>query len=217
MIASLAGLFLGIVTEGNVTLFAIALFAVLAGLTAYFFVSFWKVNQKNDVSPYTGMPLRYAKELPYATRDKLMRVLREWEDVDNRVFDLDHTVFCRETGRIFPNCVTWTGAIKVDWTFLTKRYRGHFVSWGSLGEEKRKEILKTHQSLLGFQTELSSKTPAPRLVEEKFALTKPGPLYVDPDTHVVVGWKIVPETDLEVLVVQRPLVVTLINVEKKST
>jgi hypothetical protein len=48
--------------------------------------------------------------------------------------------------------------------------------------------------------------PQPTLIEAKYAFTKPGPLYVDISTNVLVGWQIVPDTELEVLVVQKPLI-----------
>ena len=35
-------------------------------------------------------------------------------------------------------------------------------------------------------------------------MTRPGPLYVDIETKVLLGWKVVPGTDLEVLIVQKP-------------
>ncbi len=65
-------------------------------------------------------------------------------------------------------------------------------------------MIDRHESLEGFQIELSSKTANPRAIEPQYALAQPGPLYVDIDSLVLVGWKSVPYTDLEVLIVQRP-------------
>ena len=56
----------------------------------------------------------------------------------------------------------------------------------------------------GFQTEYSSQISAPSKVEPFYAMTTPGPLYVDLDTKVLLGWKSVPLTDLEIMVVQKP-------------
>ena len=65
-------------------------------------------------------------------------------EYDNSIFDFGKAAFCRETGRIFPNVVTWYGTIKVDWTFLNKRYPGNYVSWGSLSEYQQEMIRSAH-------------------------------------------------------------------------
>lgn len=207
---------LALITDRDIAMFSLLLFGILAGLVAYFFVSFWKSNRRMDVSPYTGLPLRSASELTYATKDKLSRYLQGLKDFENRDIDLDRAAFCRETGRIFPECVTWTGAIKIDWTFIAKRFKGDFVSWGSLSAEKKREVRDAHGSLEGFQTEFSSKIPSPRLVEESLAVAKPGPLYVDPETKILMGWKEVPGTGVEVLFVQKPIKVKLLNIKDKT-
>lgn len=120
------------------------------------------------------------------------------------MFDFEKAALCRETGRIFPNAVSWLGIIKVDWTFLNKRYPGNYVSWGSLSDSQQEMIRSYHHSLEDFQTEISCKEPAPSKVDPESAASIPGPLYVDLDTKVLLGWKSVPLTDLEVLVVQKP-------------
>lgn len=124
---------------------------------------------------------------------------------DNRPFAIAKASYCRETGRIFPDSITWYGAIKVDWSFISKRYPGNFVSWGSLTRETKREITECHTPFIGYQTEESSPTASPRLVEPQYALTTPGPFYVDVATKVVMGWKVVPNTSLEVLIVQHPV------------
>jgi hypothetical protein len=92
----------------------------------------------------------------------------------------------------------------VDWNFLQKRYPGKYVSWGSLTEDQKKEVREQHVSLEGFQTEFSCPEPMPRAIEPKYAFIKPGPLYVDIDHKVLLGWKEVPGTEMEVLIVQKP-------------
>lgn len=208
--------FLSVVTTGDIALFSLVLFLVLAGLVAYFIIAFWRGRGRQDVSPYSGMPLRFATELPYATRDRVNNYIKELHDFDNPIIDWDKAAFCRETGRIFSNCVTWSGNIQLNWTFLNSRFRGQFVSWGSLSEGLKKEILKAHGSLVGFQTMHSSLNPAPRMIEEEYALEKPGPLYVDPESKIVMGWKEVPDTALEILIVKKPQVIQLINIEQTS-
>ncbi|QLH35517.1 MAG: hypothetical protein HWD61_04665 [Parachlamydiaceae bacterium] len=87
---------------------------------------------------------------------------------------------------------------------MQKRYPGKYVSWGSLSDEQKEIIRLSHHSLEGFQTEYSSSIPAPSQIEPMYANAVPGPLYVDLDTQILLGWKQVPLTDLEVLVVQNP-------------
>ena len=125
-------------------------------------------------------------------------------EYDNKFFDLNKAAICRTTGRIFPDSVTWYGAVEVDWNFLQKRYRGEYVSWGSLTEEQKTIIKERHLSLEGFQTKFSSPNPSPRFIEPEYAYTIPGPLYVDIRTGILLGWKCVPDTELEVLIVQKP-------------
>lgn len=165
----------------------------------------WRFTQRpHSVSPYTGLPLRRASELSYYSAEKIAHYLLELSQYDNRPFKLNRAALCRETGRIFQNCVTWYDIIDVDWHFLHKRYPGSYVSWGSLSKELREVILQSHGSLEGFQTEVSSSQPSARAIEPEYAYAKPGPLYVDPETKILLGWKLVPGTHLEVLIVQKP-------------
>jgi hypothetical protein len=157
------------------------------------------------ISPYTGIPLRRATDLTYFAAERVLRFLYEFQQYDNRIFKLSRAAYCRETGRIFTNCVTWLDTVKVDWTFLQKRYPGSYVSWGSLNKDQQQAVRDAHESLEGFQTEISSPTPSPRGIEPEYAYTKPGPLYVDIETKVLLGWMVVPSTDLEVLIVQKPV------------
>lgn len=161
-------------------------------------------RREASLSPYTGLPLRRATGLSYLARERVYRVLHQLNQYDNRLFDLRKAALCRETGRIFPNCVTWYDTIKLDWTFLQKRFPGHFVSWGSLNSDQQAAIKNVHQDMKGFQTMFSCPEPSPRLVDERYVYEKPGPLYVDVNTGTLVGWKCVPDTDLEILIVQKP-------------
>lgn len=173
-------------------------------LFALFWIGWKFTKRSHSVSPYTGIPLRRTSELSYYSAEKVLRFLFDLKQYDNRIFKLSRAAFCRETGRIFIDSVTWLDTINVDWTFLQKRYPGHYVSWGSLSKELKESILAFHPSLEGFQTEHSSPSPAPRAIEPEYIYTKPGPLYVDLDTNVLLGWKQVPGTELEVLIVQQP-------------
>ena len=173
------------------------------------FVVFWFTYKFSDraqgVSPYTGLPLRRATSLSFYSAEKVLHYLYDYQQFDNRIFKLSRAAFCRETGRIFTSCISWLDTVHVDWNFLQKRHPGNYVSWGSLNPDQKKAIRDSHDSLDGFQTDESSPTPSPRAVEPEYAYTKPGPLYVDLYTRVLMGWKVVPDTELEVLIVQKPI------------
>lgn len=191
---------------GEISVFLLA--ALILTLFILLIIGFWigwRLSQRShSVSPYTGVPLRRAIEIPYSSAEKILGFLYDHQQYDNRIFKLRRAAFCRETGRIFQNCVSWFDTINVDWTFLQKRYPGHYVSWGSLSKEQQEEIRKEHSTLEGFQTEQSSPLPAPRAIQSEFAYTKPGPLYVDLDSKILLGWKEVPGTEFEVLIIQKP-------------
>lgn len=155
-------------------------------------------------SPYSDLPLRFASDISYAAIGKLFLFLRGFHQYDNRMCNIQRVAICRETGRVFFDALDWAGRVHLDWNFLSKRYPGTYVSWGSLSYNQQEAVRKAHQTLTGFQIKESSPHPSPRMIERKFALTKPGPLYVDLSTFVLLGWKSVPGTDLEVLIVQKP-------------
>lgn len=155
-------------------------------------------------SPYSEMPLRSSSELSYSAIGKIFLYLTRQRQYDNRMFDIHRALVCRETRRVFPNAMDWFGRVKLDWTFLQKRYPGNWVSWGSLTARQQQAIRQMHGTLDGFQTEFSSPDPSPRATERQYALSVPGPLYVDLNTLILLGWKTVPGTDLEVLIVQKP-------------
>jgi len=178
---------------------------VLMALIA-FLGSIWPLKRRVPTSPYSNMPMRRANTLRYTTQYLVKRYLKEMEDFDNRQFNLNRAAVCRETGRIFPNAVNWTGKIHVDWNFLQKRMPGSWVSYGSLPGDRRQDLWDKHGTLEGFQTEFSSANPLPQDVEEELNPIKPGPLYVNLENNLVMGWKIVPGTEVEVLVVKRPII-----------
>lgn len=192
--------------EGQwVVMLAAVIFIAFFFLIALFWFG-WRMTQRShSVSPYTGVPLRRTTEISYYSAERILKYLYDLHQYDNRIFKLKRAAFCRETGRIFQDCITWYDVILVDWNFLTKRHSGHYVSWGSLPKESQDAIRDAHASLEGFQTEESSPTPAPRMIEPEYAYTKPGPLYVDPETKTLLGWKRVPGTEFEVLIIQKPI------------
>lgn len=150
------------------------------------------------------MPLRNASDLPYESARKILQFLYDKHEYDNRIFDIKKAAFCRETGRIFPNSVTWLNTINVDWTFLKKRYPGNYVSWGSLTASQQEAIKNAHKSIEAYQTLHSSSKTAPSEIEAEYAFAKPGPLYVDIETKTLLGWQCVPDSQFEVLILQKP-------------
>src|SRR5690606_38458979 len=107
-------------------------------------------------------------------------------------------------GRVFPDSISFLGKGQVGWDFLRKRHQGNWVSWGSLSKDHQREIEEAHSSLEGFQTDISSPHARPRDIGPDYVFAKPGPLYVDIETKELLGWKEVPNTRLEVLIVQKP-------------
>lgn len=174
-------------------------------ICGFFFFSWWRKNQLPSLCPYTKTPLRRATDLSFDSRERTARFLKAFNQFDNPPINFWYASFCRDTGRVFQNCMSWTGAIRVDWTFLQNRCPGNYASWGSLAEDQKRDIAEAHGSLEGFQTELSSSQISPRSIEAIYINTKPGPLYVDLYTKVLIGWQEVPGTDLEVLIVQKPI------------
>ncbi|WP_068467845.1 hypothetical protein [Candidatus Protochlamydia phocaeensis] len=191
--------------SGWVMLLSITIILTFCLLFFAFWFGWWISQRGQGVSPYTGLPLRRATDLSYFAAERVLRFMYNFRQYDNRIFKLKRAAFCRETGRIFTNCVTWMETVKVDWTFLQKRYPGNYVSWGSLNDDQQRAIRDAHDSLEGFQTDFSSPSPSPRAIEPEYIYVKPGPLYVDIETKVLLGWKIVPGTELEVLIVQKPV------------
>lgn len=190
--------------ESNVVLFALLILGAFLGLFVFFLIGWRLSHGKAALSPYTGQPLRRGEDLSYYSMERVLRYLYSLRDYHNQIFTFRRSAFCRETGRIFPNCINRFGFMRVDWSFLQQRYPGTFVSWGSLSSEQQAAIRDMHDSLEGFQTEHSSTQSQPKSVEPAYAFMKPGPLYVDINSFVLVGWKNVPDTNLEVLMVQRP-------------
>lgn len=195
---------LAAITESQMIAFSIAILVIFVILFATFWISHKIMNQPPSNCPYTGRPLRRAEDLGYWEKERILRYLFTMREYHNRIFDIDRAAFCRETGRVFPDAVTWYGVVRVDWSFLQKRYPGHWVSWGSLTDLQRHAILEAHHKIEGYQMIYSSSDPNPRAITPEYAFTKPGPLYVDLETKTLLGWKIIPNSDFEVMVVQKP-------------
>ena len=187
------------------TLLIFTILVLVLGLCiAAIWIGWWMQNRGRTLSPYTGLPLRKTTELSYSSLAKVHNYLTSYLQYDNRMFIIRRASYCRDTGRIFPDSVTWFGEIKMNWGFLRKRYPGNWISWGSLNKDQQDAVRAFHETLADFQTEFSCPEPAPRYIDDKFVYSKPGPLYVDLDSKTLLGWKSIPDSDLEVLIVQKP-------------
>jgi hypothetical protein len=195
--------FLAVGSE-DIIIFSVLIALVLIAFFAMFFLAIRREWKGENLCPYTRKPLRYATDLSYANMEKILRFLYERDDPLNPFIDFTKAVYCRETGRIFSDGIDMFGRISVDWSFIKKRAYGNFVSWGSLTEVQRIAIKDCHNSIEQFEWLHSCSDPDPSKVTNEFVYRKPGPLYVDKDTKVLLGWQIVPDTELEVLVLQTP-------------
>lgn len=195
---------IAVITEAQIIFFSLSILVVVILTVIFTFSGYRLINRPPSNSPYVKIPLRKGSDLPSDSIEKILRYLYHLHQYDNRMFDLNKAAYCRETGRVFPNAVNWYGQIKVDWTFLQKRFPGTYVSWGSLSLQQQLYIREQHDVIEGYNTRISSPNPSPRQIELEYALAKPGPLYVDLETNILLGWKNVPDTMFEVLIVQKP-------------
>lgn len=177
-------------------------------ITLVWFATFMG-TKRGSTSPYTKQPLLLGVDIAVSLQRHIEGFLLSLPQPENDLFEFSKAAVCNQTGRIFPNCVTPGEVIHLKWNFLQKRYPGRYVSWGSLNETQKAIIRTCHQSMEGFQVDISSSRPLPQEIEPYYAMIKPGPLYVDMSTKILLGWQIVPGTDFEVLVVQKPIIETL--------
>lgn len=184
-------------------LFVLVLVASLLILVGWA-LGWWFTHRSGSVSVYGGGPLRRGNELSYSAVSHVETFLQGLDLEVNPPFDLGKAAVCAKTGRIFPDALTETEVAKVGWGFLRRYYRGSLVSWGSLSDQQQQRIRDLHGTLKGYQWEYSSLKERPQDIEWEFQLLKPGPLYVDPRTGILLGWRSVPGTDLELMVMQKP-------------
>lgn len=193
-----------VVGGGAITVILSILAVILFVLSSLLWLGWKKEGRRGDVCPYSGKPMRLGMDVARSIAGFVQAFLSEQQKPDNPPIDFVRAAYCPETGRIFPECVSSNEQVVLSWNFIQKRCRGTFVSWGSLSPEEQGVVKLLHDSLEGFQTESSSKISQPERVEETYALCSPGPLYIDRSTKILLGWKKVPGTYFEVLVVQHP-------------
>lgn len=179
---------------------------VLAAMSGLLWFGWWVSKKHGSLCLYTKQPMTLGIDVAASVRGFVNDFLLSHPQPENSPIDFDTAAISPETGRIFANAAFKGSFVRLGWDFLSKRYPGRYVSWGSLDELERATIRLCHnESLAGFQTEVSSPRPLPQDVEPHFALTRPGPLYVDRTTKILIGWKEVPGTEFEVLIVQMPI------------
>jgi len=180
------------------------LVALLLFLVFIFWIGWKREGVRGDRCPYCKRSLRLGTDVARSLAAIVNAFIFEESQLENPPIDFASASYCSLTGRIYPNTVDEKERITLSWDFLRRRWSGTFISWGALSEEERGVVRLLHGSLEGFQTESSSHQPSPELVEVEFSELAPGPLYIDRKTKVVMGWKKVPGTYFEVLVVQQP-------------
>lgn len=193
------------VGRGAIFLLFFSFFSILAILSMFLWIG-WSVSKKRgSKSLYSKQPMALGVD----TASSIVRLVEGFLEChsqpENEPFDFAQAAICEQTGRIFPNTVKRGEMIRLDWSFLQKRYPGNYVSWGSLSETEQAIVRMCHESMQGFQMQVSSPQPLPKDINSYYALTKPGPLYIDKSTKILLGWKEVPDTHFEVLIVQKPI------------
>lgn len=185
--------------------FGLIVGGLLAILLLFLFLGWKREVIHGNRCPYTNGVMQFGVDIARSLQTHINAFVHEFPEEDNPEIDFSKAALSPMTGRIFPDCVVNGKKIVLDWSFLQKRCPGSFLSWGAFSEEEKGVLRLLHPSLEGFQTEQSSSMPRPERVEREYALLSPGPLYVERNTKIVVGWKRVPGTSFEVLIVQRPL------------
>jgi hypothetical protein len=161
--------------------------------------------KRGSLSPYSKQPMLLGSDIAFSAVRAVQDFMRSKKQKSvNPAFAMHEAAICRTTGRIFPDAINFLGVAQIDHRFLEKRHPGRWVSWGSLTEEEKAAVASNHPSLEGFQLSLSSLKRQPKEIEPIYSLAKPGPLYVDLATKTLLGWQCVPDTSLEVLIVQLP-------------
>lgn len=181
---------------------SIILLIVLFGALMWF--GWWVTVRRGAVSPYTKKPMMLGVDLPKSIALAVEEFMKSLPQPENSPFDCTKAAICRDTGRIFPDAVKRGEIIRLGWEFLQNRYPGTWVSWGSLSETEKGVIRLCHRSLRGFQMENSCPRRNPQEIDSYYASLRPGPLYIHVAKKTFLGWKVVPGTYFEVLVVQKP-------------
>ncbi len=191
--------------EGLVFVLISSFLLVMAAMMGLLWFGWWVSRKHGSVSPYSKKPMTLGIDIVPSIRTYVNDFILSHSQPENNPIDFDHAAICPETGRVFPNSVVRGSFVRLDWTFLQKFYPGKYVSWGSLNELEQATIRLCHEDMVGYQTETSCPMSLPQEIDDHFAHTSPGPLYVDRARKILLGWKEVPGTEFEVLIIQLPI------------
>ncbi len=191
--------------EGAIIILLASFLLVIGVMMFLLWIGWFSSKKRGSQSPYSKQPMSLGVDIAPSIRRFVDEFMLSHPQPENEPFEFDTAAICQETGRIFPNAVFRGQFVRLGWDFLERRYPGRYVSWGSLDEQEQATLRMLHESLAGYQTEMSCPRALPSEVDSYYGLTKPGPLYVDRVKKVLLGWKEVPGTEFEVLIVQLPL------------
>jgi hypothetical protein len=183
-------------------LIALLLFAVVFG------IGYWITQRPHTRSPFTDSPLLSASNLSFQAMQKVHSFVHALPLGSICKLDLNEAGVCRQTGRIFPNCTNRFGIVILPKNYLELYYPAKLIPWSALSSEQQTLIRQQHITLEKFQISwYNSSQPSVNskfIYDSSYLLTKPGPLFVDLATATLVGWQCVPDTELELLIIQRP-------------
>jgi hypothetical protein len=169
---------------------------VFIGLISLFFALGWYItNRPGAVSPYSKREMAPGSVIAFRSVEKIEDFFEDIQSQENRSFNLERAAVCRETGRIFPNCLSNFDVVTLNRNYLSAVHPGQYIDWEVLGPREQAIILAKHNDVSGYQIG-DQRT--------KFQGQPIPSLYVDISTNTLIGWKKVPGTELQILVVQKP-------------
>jgi hypothetical protein len=175
-----------------------------AFVAAFFYIGWHFFNRPGTKSPYADIFLNDAATLTYDAVRHVHAFMTMLPQPENAFFDITKAAVCKTTGRLFPDSIGKRGVVTLKKSLIQQRYPGRYMLWETLTEQQKSLVIAAHDTMEGFQLQGSATSSRPYEIRRCYRRLKPGPLYVDRKTNILVGWKNVPETDLEVLVVQKP-------------
>lgn len=191
--------------QGAIFILLFSFFAIFVIFSTFLWFGWFVSKKRGSRSPYSKQVMALGVDKAASVVCLVEDFLLNHSQPENGAFDFKKAAICEQTGRIFPDVVKRGEIIRLDWSFLQKRYPGNYVSWGSLSESEQAIARMCHESMRGFQTLSSCPNPMPKDIDGYHALLKPGPLYIDRATKILLGWQEVPETPFEVLIIQKPI------------
>ena len=153
----------------------------------------WRMTQRShSVSPYTGIPLRRTTEISYYSAERILKYLYDLHQYDNRIFKSNRLLFAGKRGGFFK--IASPGMMSSASIGISCRNGiPATMSPGEAYQETQDAIREAHASIW---MDFRQRNPPPLLSAHDrtgICLYKTGPLYVDPETKVLLGWKKSPE------------------------